>query len=122
MARLQSAALALCCCLGLAAAAGRSLQMTEQDWKSSLQTVDQAAGQVLGQITDAVAASGVIATAVPSSMRNKTIEGINAHAPVWKSDLGYFIRPQACTVLTVLAYCHTLGAIASDGPAHVSSK
>ncbi len=97
MARLLLAALALCCCLGLSAGAGRSLLLTDQEAQAHLQGLDQAAGSIFSQVSDAVASSGVVPTASNSysdDLQQKTIASINQHAPLWKSDVGYFIRPQ----------------------------
>lgn len=93
--RLRFTALALCCCAALAA--GRTLQMEnlQKAWQSSLQTVDQAAGDVFTQVSDAVQASGVTADSIPPALADKTLDYINKNAPLWKSDMGYFIRPQA---------------------------
>ena len=95
MARLRLAAVALYCCIALSTAAGRTLQQSwDEALKQSLQVVDQAAGQVLGQVADGVAASGVVDSSVPPALQNQTIDAINQHAPVFKTDMGYFIRPQ----------------------------
>ena len=97
MARLRLAAVALYCCIAFSTAAGRSLQQSwDQALKQSLQVVDQAAGQVFGQVADGVAASGVVDSGVPPALQNQTIDAINKHAPVFKTDMGYFIRPQVC--------------------------
>ena len=94
MTRLRPAAVALCCCIALSTAAGRSLQQSwDQALKQSLQVVDQAAGQVLGQVADGVA-SGVVDSSVPPALQNQTIDAISKHAPVFKTNMGYFIRPQ----------------------------
>lgn len=97
MARLLLAALALICCLGLSAAAGRSLLLSDQELQAQIQGLDQAAGTVFSQVSDAVATSGVVpptSNSYSSDLQQKTIDAINKHAPLWKSDTGYFIRPQ----------------------------
>ena len=89
--------MALYCCIALSTAAGKTLQQSwDEALKQSLQVVDQAAGQVLGQVADGVAASGVVDSSVPPALQNQTIDAINQHAPVFKTDMGCFIRPQVC--------------------------
>ena len=95
MDRLRLAAMALCCCIALSAAAGRSLQQSwDQALKQSLQAIDQAAWHVFSQVAMTAAASSVVDKSVP--LQNKTIDDINEYAPVFKTDMGYFIRPQVC--------------------------
>lgn len=94
MARLHLAALALLCSAALSSAARTLQALDQQSWQSGLQTVDQAAGDIFAQVSDAVQASGVTASSVPPALANRTLDYINKHAPLWKSDMGYFIRPQ----------------------------
>ena len=122
MARLRLAAVALYCCIALSTAAGRTLQQSwDEALKQSLQVVDQAAGQVFGQVADGVAASGVVDHSVPPALQNKTIDGINRYAPVFKTDTGYFIRPQVCAPTPPRQLPETLLAAvpATIAPLHV---
>lgn len=111
MARLLLAALALSCCLGLQAA-GRTLLLTDQQAQAQLQGLDQVAGTVFSQLSDAVTSSGVLTPPSSSSyskdLQDKTIDYINHHAPLWKSDMGYFIRPQVTSTPVPSAYNHYL--------------
>ena len=76
MDRLRLAAMALCCCIALSAAAGRSLQQSwDQALKQSLQAIDQAAGHVFSQVAMTAAASSVVDKSVP--LQNKAIDDIN---------------------------------------------
>ena len=88
---------ALCCwCIALclvAAASGRGLLISDQQAQKALDTVTSAAGDIFGQAFQALASSGVADSLTPWQ-RNHTIDAINQRAPEWKTDLGYFIRPQ----------------------------
>ena len=123
MPRLHLAALALLCSTALAA--GRTLQaLDQQSWQSGLQTVNQAAGDIFSQVSDAVQASGVTQSSVSPALANRTLDYINSHAPLWKSDLGYFIRPQVLSAVPLLSAHYCLGSMmhaTALGKVHQSS-
>ena len=41
-------------------------------------------------------ASGVVDIGVPPALQHRTTNANNTHALVFKTDMGYFIRPQVC--------------------------
>jgi SNF family Na+-dependent transporter len=105
MARLLLAALALICCTQQLAEAGRSLFISDEQAQAAVQSLDQAAGQVFTQLTNALASSGIGSTDSSSSsseskLQNKTLEAINENAPFWKSPMGYYIRPQVMLTIS----------------------
>ena len=94
MARLLLAALALCCSSTIhLAEAGRSLLISDEQAQAAVKSLDQAAGNVLSQLSTAVASTDS-SNSSSNNLQDKTLNAINAHAPFFKTDLGYFIRPQ----------------------------
>ena len=78
----------------VAGASGRGLLVTDQQAQHALDTVTSAAGDIFGQASQALASSSLADDTMSPWQKNHTIEAINHRAPEWKTELGYFIRPQ----------------------------
>ena len=93
----QQGSVLWCCCLALclaASASGRGLLITDQQAQNALDTVTAAAGDILGQASQALDSSSLADGTMNPWQRNHTIEAINHRAPQFVTDWGYVIRPQ----------------------------